>query len=530
MSHVIVVNASAKAVRIPTTPVKYLTEVRDEACKKFSISNKDNFTLKYNNKLVSLSQQFRLANLPQGARLELVQSSRSPTVISVALQLPSTEKSIRLTHKFASNTALWEILRQFESGEGANYNFTQRGVPEPSGDGASGAGRLNYETPVVTVMPGHQELSSLVDLQKTLGQLGFDNGSALLRLTYRNSGTPLEKAMAQISQYFKTSDQPTQSGAHADSAAGPTSIQDPDKATPEATSTALGETVKAAEPEPDAMEVDSTPTHEPVSDAMTSVNDKTAQNENIPPSAATLPGSVPAEDQPARKPGSRNVQIFSAPASATPQAARQAFNEGDYTPTIEHAKSHQASLLGKSRNTRLLSDKELAEQEATRQAKINAVAEKGGSLRIRMPDGTLIQMDISKADTATGLYDFVTSFLDRKTEPYQLKYVGSTGRLVLIPRDNKRLIQDLRFASMEMITFLWDEGASTEARQSQQTLAQEWHAKAQALKVVDPVPNAQPEPVNPESSKAEGKRRADLNPADKESKLKNILGKGLFKR
>ena len=46
MSHVVVFNSYAKTVKIPTTPVKYLTEVRDEACQKFGVS-KDQFTLKY---------------------------------------------------------------------------------------------------------------------------------------------------------------------------------------------------------------------------------------------------------------------------------------------------------------------------------------------------------------------------------------------------------------------------------------------------------------------------------------------------
>jgi tether containing UBX domain for GLUT4 len=46
MSHVVVFNSYAKTVKIPTTPVKYLTEVRDEACQKFGVS-KDQFTLKW---------------------------------------------------------------------------------------------------------------------------------------------------------------------------------------------------------------------------------------------------------------------------------------------------------------------------------------------------------------------------------------------------------------------------------------------------------------------------------------------------
>ena len=46
MSHVIVFNSYARTVKIPTTPVKYLTEVRDEACQKLGV-NKDQYTLKY---------------------------------------------------------------------------------------------------------------------------------------------------------------------------------------------------------------------------------------------------------------------------------------------------------------------------------------------------------------------------------------------------------------------------------------------------------------------------------------------------
>jgi tether containing UBX domain for GLUT4 len=46
MSHLIVVNSYARPVKIPTTPTKYLTEVRDEACQKFGV-NKDQYTLKY---------------------------------------------------------------------------------------------------------------------------------------------------------------------------------------------------------------------------------------------------------------------------------------------------------------------------------------------------------------------------------------------------------------------------------------------------------------------------------------------------
>jgi tether containing UBX domain for GLUT4 len=494
---------------------------------------------RYNNKPISLSQQIRLANLPQGARLELVQASRSPTVISVALQLPASEKNARLTQKFASNTSLWEILRHFESGQETNYNFTQRGVPEMSG--TSGAGRLHYETPVITVMPGHREQSDFVGLQQTLGQLGFDSGSALLKLSYKNSGLPLEEAMAQISQYFKGGDSASAGaeGAHAATSAQSISQPTVEQAAPEASETIAGKTIRNEEPDSAAMDVDTESTTQPTAEPAVPAGGVTAENAgDISPAstlvaatstASAVPSSspvapVPTSDQP------RNVQIFSAPTSSTPQAARNAFNESDYLPTIEHAKVHQAQLLNKTRNQRLLSDKELEEQEKARQEKVEAAAARGGALRIRMPDGTLIQMSFTKDDTADVLYDFVKDFLDRKNEPFELKYTSPTGRLLLIEKNNKRLIQDLRFSTNELITFQWAENASAEARASRKTLAQEWQAKATTLKVEEAASAGKSQAPAQGQTVAEGKRKANMSSEDKESKLKNILGKGLFKR
>ncbi|KAJ4380209.1 hypothetical protein N0V86_004518 [Didymella sp. IMI 355093] len=543
MSHVIVTNSFAKTFKIPTTPTKYLTEVRDEACEKFGVS-KDQFTLKYNNKPISLSQQIRLANLPQGARLELVQASRSPTVVSVALQLPKS----RLTQKFANNTSLWEVLRYFESGDGNNYNFTERAAPEMSG--TSGAGRLCYEMPVITVMPGHKEQSSFVGLQQTLSQLGFDSGSALLKLSFKNTGTPLEEAMAQISQYFKPQEPAasTAPGAHAADPVQSTSAPNLDSAAPEATTTVAGETIRSDEPDPESMDVDMQPvqpmSQPPAEPAVSEQNNASVDAINTSPAAALAAATSTATTEPtqatttassqAEKPATpsdqpRNIQIFSASSSSTPQAARNAFNENDFVPTVEHAKIHQAQLLNRTRNQRLLSDKELEEQEKERQAKIAAAANKPHSLRIRLPDGSLVQMNLTKEDTAAVLYAYVTSFLEKKNEPFDLKYTGPTGRLVLILRDDKKLIQDLHFSTNELITFQWGEGASAEARASRKTLAQEWQAKAQALKVEEPV-KEEPRKVEAKGQTvAEGKRKA-MSSEDKESKLKNILGKGLFKR
>ena len=497
--------------------------------------------LRYNNKPISLSQQIRFANLPQGARLELVQASRSPTVVSVALQLPKS----RLTQKFANNTSLWEILRYLESGDGANYNFTQRAVPEMSG--ASGSGRLCYEMPVITVMPGHKEQSSFVELQQTLSQLGFDSGSALLKLSFKSTGTPLEEAMAQISQYFKTEEPAasTAPGAHATDPAQSKSAPNPDAAAPEAATTVAGETIRNEEPDPEPMDVDTKPVgHTTAEPALSEQNTAATDSINTSPAAAlaavTSTAASEAPQAPVAAPSqptestpsadqSRNVQIFSASPSATPQAARNAFNEADYQPTVEHAKIHQAQLSNRTRNQRLLSDKELEDQEKEKQARIAAASNKPHNLRIRLPDGSLVQMNLTKADTAVMLYDFVASFLEKKNEPFDLKYTGPTGRLILIARDQKRLIEDLRFSTNELIIFQWAEGASAEARASRKTLAQEWQAKAQTLKVQESVSEEPPKVEAKGQTVGEGKRKA-MSSEDKESKLKNILGKGLFKR
>src|ERR1700761_4990860 len=135
----------------------------------------------------------RLSSLPSGAQLDLVQGSRSPTVISVALQLPENR---RLTNKFPSTTSLWQILRVFETME--TLNFTERAIAPTT---TAGAGRLFYQMPVLNVL--NREFSTLEDLQKTLSQLGVTSGNILLRLSFKDSEKPLEEAMQDISQYFK---------------------------------------------------------------------------------------------------------------------------------------------------------------------------------------------------------------------------------------------------------------------------------------------------------------------------------------
>lgn len=538
MSHVTVFNSSAKSVRIPTTPTKYLTEVRDEACRKLGMS-KDKYTLKYNNKPISLSQQIRLANLVQGARLELVQASRSPTVITVALQLPDQ----RLTKKLPNNISLWEILRQFESDPGSNFNFTQRGVPEMSSSGTSGAGRLNYERPVITVLPDHKKYGSFVELQKTLSQLGFDSGSALLKLSYENSGTPLEEAMTQITQYFASSE-PAASGAHAQATTQATSVPNPDAAAEESTTTVAGESVRENEPDPPSMEmdVDEKTAVEPAPTPAVSASDGVADSADVatsspaaPPTATATPSQPPQAS--ARSPSSRNINVFAAPTSSTPQAARQTYNEADYIPTVEHAKSHQASLISRTRNTRLLSDKELATQEQERTQKQALAHSKGGKLRLRFPDGALVEASVTQDDTAAAVYDIALSVLDPALAAHAFVLLRrdpeNPVRLAVLPRDSSaRLFQDLRLGASEMLTFRWDDGAPPNVRATRNVLSRESQARAQTLKVEEPAVAATPQPSGQQlgNKGAEGKRKTEMSSEEKENKLKSILKGGMFKK
>ena len=514
-SHVVVVHSTARTARINTTATMFLTEVRDEACRKFNL-RPEQFTMKcvcvthgsrltrgrHNNKLLLLSQQLRLANLAPGARLELVQASRSPSVISVALQLPPAEDNKRLTQKFASNTSLWEILRYFESCGRAAYNFTQRGVPALDNGASSGAGRLHYDTPVIVVMPSHQEKANLEDLQSTLSQLGFDSGSALLKLGFRNSGIPLEQAMTQISQYFKTEELP-------EPPKPPTSAPSPSDA-PAAASDA---------PTATTLQPDS-PAHAPC----TSTEHQ--------PASATDTKAMPSSDAPISPTLSRDIHIFAAPTSSTPQAARQAFDAADYVPTMEHAKAHQATLQAQTRNTRLASDRELADEAEARTAKLAAAADKGGQLRVRMPDQTTIQLAITKADTTHDVYAAVRGVVAFADQPFALRYLGPKGVPVIMQPGPERLLQDVGFSGRDLVTFAWADGASPEARSARPCLKAEWLGRAEALQVEAPArgPEKSVAGKPAQEGQAGGRKTGAGGAQDKESKLKSILGKGLFKR
>lgn len=367
--------------------------------------------------------------------------------------------------KFPSNTTLWLVLRKFESGvagNGAVKNFTARGtVPTASGD--SEGGRLFYETPVIQLMG--RELSSFVDLQKTLADLGLVSGNVLLRLSFRATDRPLEEAMADIDAYFKSVDA-NQQGPVAKS---PVPVETP--------------TSSEAEKLADEMTPQSTPSN---------ANGDTTMAE-APAASMEESQSAPAEPlQPLVS--SRPVTIFAPPTNTTPQAAQTIHNEADYIPTVDHAKAHQHQLNVAGRNARLASDAELAAHENATKEKLARVTEV--EVKIRFPDQSQVVSKFHRQDTAQSLYEFARSCLDGPlaNEEFILSFFPDVSRgpknqkgQVNIPdTPSKHLIADFRMMGRVLVNFVWKDNAALAARSSRAPLLlAELRERASQIKVED---------------------------------------------
>lgn len=517
---VFVVDSAARRTQIKVTPGKVLREVLEEACRARKL-NPEAYALKtQNNKPVDLSQPFRLSGLSPGAKLQLTQASRSTGVVSVALQLPEVEGGGRFTDKFPSSTSLWLVLRKFEEGVAGQpqrkLNLTQRGAPSDN----SGAGRLLYEQPSINVMS--RTIETFTDLQKTLAQLGINGGSMLMRLNFKNSGQPLEEAMAEISGYFKTFDDASGGSsmgatqeAHGAHAAGDGSMSSlPDAAADNAGAPLDG----SAGPEPNDDDVEMT-SSAPVAPIV--------EDDVIASSSETQPH--PSEPTPSPQQALYNgVAVYRAPSNDTPAAALEPDDPSTFEPSIAHAKAHQAALERSGRNTRLLSDKELEEQEAQRQASLATVLKV--TVRVRYPDQSMIETNINASETSADVYRKVRETLAHPTEPFELRFMGKKGHESLPDSADKRLVRDFGFKGKVLVTFSWLQTASSQARQAP-ALKEEYRSHAQELNVdlssFRAVPQAdgssssqKPEGVKKESS-GKGKGGGDL-----EAKMKKFLGFG----
>ncbi|KJX97502.1 ubx domain-containing protein [Zymoseptoria brevis] len=517
-SHVFVLDSTFKRTQVKVTPGKYLKEVLEEACKARKW-NPESYALKtQTNKTVDLSQPFRLSGLSGGAKLTLIQASRSPSVVNVALQLPESEGGGRLSDKFPSTTSLWLVLRKYEDAVAGQpprkLNLTQRGVPPV---GSSGAGQLEYEQPCLHLMGRNME--TFGDLQKSFAQLGINDGSVLMRLTFKSDGRPLEEAMKLIEEHFQSADTvPAGVGSSASQAApgthatAPGSLQSlPDADADNANVSREG----AAGPEP--AEPD---TLMPDADGHETAR---VQDDVITSSSITQPDSSTNEEP------LNGIAVYLPPSSSTPAAALQEDDPALFEPSIDHAKAHQAALTRMTRNTRLLSDKELAEQEETRQAslaQVNTV-----TVRVRYPDQSMIETTVSAASTAAELYAQVAGTLASTADAqgkFELRYTGAKGHQTLPDSTSKRLVRDLGFRGKVLVTLIWMPEASAQARQGP-SLKEEYRSRAKDLKVELATQQAAGE----ESHKAAMNKKESGAAASKgkgggdvEAKMKKFLGFG----
>ncbi|KAJ5968657.1 hypothetical protein N7501_004905 [Penicillium viridicatum] len=461
-AHVVVIDATARRATIKTTPTKHLTDILQEACSKLGY-NASQYSLKHNRKQLDLSLSYRLSGLSSGAKLELVQLSRSPSVVTVGLQLPESEArdapNGRILDKFPSTTTLWMVLRKFEAGvagSGPVRNLTSRAVP--SADGGDVAGRLYYEIPVLQIL--EREVSSFTDLQKTLAQLGFNSGNVLIRLSFRRTDEPIEEAMVKIGEFFKSSEDEAPSAQ--DKNAAP--------AVPPAAALADSTSKEPAQDLPSSLQ--------PEPSAVTAASDEVA-----PPQYISEPATSTVDS-------GRTITVFSPPSEDTPSSAKLDYNESDYIPSIEHAKLHQRLLNESSRPKRLPTDAEIAakaEAEAARRAAIHEV-----NVKIRFPDQSQVVAKFGTSDTGQSLYEFACGCLAPPfaSENFTLTVHGvsrSKHTNAIPPSDKKHLIKDLGLAGRVLVNFSWaDNAASFVHERRAEILRPELRSQAQQLKVEQP--------------------------------------------
>jgi len=347
-----------------------------------------------------------------------------------------------------------------------------------------------------------RDLAHFTDLQKTLAQLGINNGSALLRLAYRDSQQPMEEAMASISQYFTSVEDPTPKthsrGAHAGAPNELSSVPDVQSVLE-----------PGSEPDPEIT------SHSP------DVTDN-AQDTN-----SVIANSIPVPAESTALTGAGELSIFAPPSSSTPAAALfTSYDETDYLPTIDHAKQHQARLSSESRNRKLLSDAELASQEQSRAETLSGVREV--VVRLRFPDQSQVQRSFGQTATAKDLYQLCRDLMARpNTEGFSLRTFGQKGQPSLLGESGQQLIGGLGWQGRVLVTVVWAEDVSAEVRNGP-SLKEEYRQRAEQLKVEAP----QPEPESEPSTKTEQvseKRKESSDGEAKEARMKRLL-KGLTKK
>lgn len=173
------------------------------------------------------------------------------------------------------------------------------------------------------------------------------------------------------------------------------------------------------------------------------------------------------------------MTVFAPPSSTTPQAAQKAYNPTDYQPTVDHAKLHQARLASSTSNRRLPSNAEITAKEETQAQKLASI--QTVEIKIRFPDLSSIVSHFNREDTAEALYSHVRNLLNREHEPFFLSQTIAKGTRIL-PQGQEKLITQLGLRGKVLVTVVWKDGASLEAR-TEPVLKAEIAQKAKQIEV-----------------------------------------------
>ncbi|KAK6334077.1 hypothetical protein TWF696_002579 [Orbilia brochopaga] len=450
MATVVVNGPNQRRLNVKVTPGTILNDVLGQACDRFGLAV-DSFTLRHGKTNVDLTLPFRLSRLGPGAKLDLVkrEGGKSGSTITVALQF--IDNSVpRMIEKFPSSATIYEILRKFEESSGGKLLLTERAVPDNT---KQGAGRLFYEMPTIQIIS--RELATLEDLKKTLSSLGFTSGTALLKLKFTPTNIPLEDAILFFSD-LSTPSQPDvpEASTSASAAAAPT-----DEAS-------TSEPISETETPPVQIDTETYPV-------------PTLPDQIAPPSE---PASAPVEpihrENTDVGPNNRAISVFNPGTSATPSAASVAVDEEVYEVSINQARQYQAQLKAATINKRLLTEaqkQKLADEERARRLAVDKV-----DVRIRFPEGSVVQSVFTQGDTTNDLYAFVKGVMRNPEEEFHLALPGPKQEA--IPADGKSIIVDLGITHATLLNFYWNETVAASIKK-QDPLSSEYREKARQIEV-----------------------------------------------
>ncbi len=431
--------------------------------------------------------------------------SKTPSTVTVALRLPESAARFaipnnRVSDKFRNDTPLWKVLRYFEEtdvGKEKHLSLTARGAAQTSNGDLSGSGQLYWEAPVLKI--AGRDLGSLEDFQKTLSQLGIENGSQLIMVEFQKTDTTLQEAMQNVDKFF-TEDTPKGEPLVTAESNLPTEI---------ATST-VAETVPAT---PSAMHSDLGSTVGP---------GPTFQPEEIeeqPEASTTVPGAMDVDPIPVDS--LQPVEVWSPTASSILAAANTVDHDSAYEPSIAQMKAHQDHIKGNTHNGRLKSDAELEAEVRTHDAKLAAI--KVVEIRVRFPDGHVAKWSFGPDATGATLYEAVDGVLEDPGQEYKLVLPAGGGVVQNQGGEKHKLIRGYNLKGGVLVTLIVLGGTSENIRD--QTFLKAG-ILSQAREIVVPQVPLLAEEINEEAVPPAAPEKADGSSGTKKSGIPKWLKLG----